>query len=510
MLRALLVLLASIWLSTPAHAEWHESSSAHFVIYANQSPGEIRKFSDRLERYHNAVSVKLGQPLDKKVSPSNRVTVYVVGDISRIQKLIGGNARNIAGFYIPRAGASVAFVPEVDVAGKVADFSEIILLHEYAHHLMLSVSERDYPLWYTEGLAEFFASAAFEKDGAVSLGRPAQHRAGEIAYADDVPLERMLDTKLYIEKRQKSGDNFYGRSWLLFHYLTYSETRKGQVSDYLARLRNNEGEMAAAKAAFGDLKTLNRELTKYLLQRTMPSNLVSGTDIAAGPITVRKLSEGEAAIIPLRTQSKRGVNKEQAQKLLQEMRKISAKYAADPAVLAALSEAEFDAGNSAEAIVAADRALTLNPKEINAYLQKGLALAKLAPDNEKPDVAWSGVRKHFIAMNTIENDHPLAMRHFYETYKQQGKTPTKNAIDGLGWALQLAPFDREIRWMVAQQEMADKLYADAIYTLKPLAYTPHQNDGSKKALELLKEAEVLVASEASKATEAKPVPKTTS
>ncbi len=493
MLRALLALLVSIWISNPAHAEWHESSSAHFLIYANQSPSEIRKFSDRLERYHNAVSVKLGQPLDKKISPSNRVTVYVVGDVSRIQKLVGGSQRNVAGFYIPRAGGSTAFVPEIDVAGKVADFSEIILLHEYAHHIMFTASESDYPLWYTEGLAEFFASAAFEKEGAVSLGRPAKHRAAEITYAEPVPLERMLDTKLYMQKRSKSGDNFYGRSWTLFHYLTYSESRKGQVTDYLQRLGNNESELAAATAAFGDLKQLNREMTKYLQQRGMPSNTVSGPDIASGPIVVRKLSEGEAAIIPLRTQSKRGVDNEQAQKLLQEMRKIAAKYVADPAVLAALSEAEFDAGNSAEAIVAADRALAVNPNEINAYVQKGLALAKLAPSQEKPDLAWTGVRKHFSKLNTIENDHPLAMRYFYESYKQQGKTPTKNAIDGLGWALQLAPFDRVIRLMVAQQEIADKRYADAVYTLKPLAYTPHENDISKKALELLKEVEILVA-----------------
>jgi tetratricopeptide (TPR) repeat protein len=510
MLRSLLLLIVSIWLSTPAHAEWHESSSAHFVIYANQSPEKIRKYSDRLERYHNAVSFKLGQPLDKKISPSNRVTVYVVDDISRIQKLVGGNQKNVAGFYIPRAGGSVAFVPKIDVVGNVADFSEIILLHEYAHHLMFSASEGQYPLWYTEGLAEFFSSAAFEKNGAVSLGRPANHRTAEIAFATPVPLERMLDTKLYVEKRPKNGDNFYGRSWLLFHYLTYSESRKGQMTAYLRRLRDNEDELAAATAAFGDLKQLNRDLAKYLQQRTMFSNTISGTDINPGPITVRKLTDGEAAVIPLRIQSKRGVDNEQAQKILQEMRKITAAYLTDPAALAALSEAEFDAGNSADAIVAADRALALNPNEINAYLQKGLALAKLAPDAEKPDIAWSTVRKHFVKMNTIENDHPLALRHFYNSYKQQGKAPTKNAIEGLDWSLQLAPFDGELRWMVAEQAMSDKRYNDAIYTLKPLAYAPHENELSIKAIELLQKAEALAATENSKETDAKAAPKTTS
>jgi tetratricopeptide (TPR) repeat protein len=492
MIRGIFVFLALVFASSAARAEWHESSSKHFVIYADQSPEEIRKYSDRLERFHNAANFKLGLPLDKKVSPSNRVTVYVLQDIFQVKKLYGDRNSAVAGFYSPRAGTTVAFVPRIDVAGTTPDFSEFILLHEYAHHLMFSISSISYPAWYIEGFAEFFASAAFEKDGSVWLGRSADHRARELAYAKPVPLERMLDTKLYNEKRTKDYDNFYGRSWLLFHYLTYDEKRKGQLTDYLRRLQNNEGEIPAANAAFGDLKVLDKELTSYLRQSQLPANIIKGDGLTPGPITVRKLSKGEAAIMPLKIQSRRGVNREQAQNLLQDMRKISAKYESDPAVLAALSEAEYDAGNSAEAIAAADRALTFNPNEINAYLQKGLALIKLAPEAENSDQAWIAVRKHFAQMNKVENDHPLALTYYYNSFQQQGKKPTQNAITGLNWALELAPFDNGLRWMVAKQEIADKKYAEAIFTLKPLAYAPHQTDQSKGALVLLQATEKLL------------------
>ncbi len=495
MLRALFVFLVMLMGSTSARAEWHESSSAHFVIYADQSPEEIRKFSERLERFHNAVSFKLGLPLDEKISPSNRVTIYALRDISRVQKLIGDKKKQVAGIYMPRAGGSVAFIPEVDVTGKVADFSESVLLHEYTHHLMYSASSGSYPLWYSEGFAEFFAAAAFEKDGSVWLGRPAHHRFAEIQLAENVPIERLLDTKLYYEKRTKTYNNFYGRSWGLFHYLTYAENRKGQMSDYLARIRNNEGEIAAAKDAFGDLKILDKEFVRYLQQSSLPANIVKGAAIAAGPIGVRKLREGEAAIIPLRMQSKRGVDEEQAKKLLPEMQIISAKYATDPAVLAALSEAEYDAGNNEAAIAAADRALTANPAEINAYLQKGMAMARMAPDTEKPDQAWIAVRKHYVKMNSIENDHPLALRNYYDTYQEQGREPTKNAVEGLNWSLILAPFDGNLRMKVAAQEMSDKKYAAAILTLKPLAYSPHETPQSKTALELLEKAEAMLTTE---------------
>ncbi len=50
---------------------------------------------------------KEGMPL------SSKVTVYRFGETSDIGALIGPNSR-VAGFFIPRAGNSVAFVPRRD------------------------------------------------------------------------------------------------------------------------------------------------------------------------------------------------------------------------------------------------------------------------------------------------------------------------------------------------------------------------------------------------------------
>jgi tetratricopeptide (TPR) repeat protein len=494
-MRRFWVFLALIFLGTgSAQAEWREASSAHFVVYANQSETEVRRITERLERYHNAVSAKL-KLTDFPVSPSNRVTIYVLSDIGKLQKLYGGKDRQVAGFYTPRAGGSVAFIPEVDVTGKLPDFSEVILLHEYAHHLMFSSSARNYPLWYGEGFAEFFASAGFEKDGSVWLGRSAGHRWAEIMYGADVPIPLLIDSLAYTkQKKRNEADNFYGRSWLLFHYLTYSKERSGQVTQYLQLLEQGQSEVMAAKTAFGDLNKLDSELRKYERQTMMAANQLSGSFLTPGPINIRELRVGEAAMMPMRIRSKRGVDEEQAKILLAEVQKVSAKFADDPAVLAALAEAEHDAGNHAQAIAAADRAITLNPNEINAYLQKGLAMAAMANENEAPEKAWVDVRKHFIKMNKVENDHPLALKYFYTSYKEQGKAPNANAVKGLEWALELAPFDADLRWMVANQYMEDKRFADAIKTVKPLAHDPHKSGYSDEALELMKQAEGSLAS----------------
>ena len=38
-----------------AKAEWHEASSDHFLVIADQSEKDVREFTERLERFHSAV-----------------------------------------------------------------------------------------------------------------------------------------------------------------------------------------------------------------------------------------------------------------------------------------------------------------------------------------------------------------------------------------------------------------------------------------------------------------------
>jgi tetratricopeptide (TPR) repeat protein len=474
-MRPVLATAAALFLfvSGDALADWHEASSDHFVIYADENEKEIRKYSDRLERYYSAMSVVL--PSKKiKPSPSNRVTIYVVRSERIVRQLYGSgkDARYIQGFYMPRAGGSLAIIPPIDVSGSHASESELVLMHEYAHHFMFENAAYLVPRWYGEGFAEYFASAKFESGGAVGLGLPAQHRAYELFEARDVSIEQLLDSKLYDARKSKIYDNFYGRSWLLFHYLFTDTERRKQIVDYLNRLNTGEAELAAATAAFGDLKALDKALDHYLAKRTMQYIRVPPDWLSVGQITVRRLSEGEAASMPIRIRSKRGVDEKTAAEVVQQAREVAAKYPDEPAVQAALAEAEYDAGNDEAAIRAADKALAAAPNNMTALIQKGYALTRMAT-KAKTEEAWRAARRHFVSVNKIENDNPIPLLYYYLSFVQQDKEPTKAALDGLEWALELAPYDANLRMMVASRQMYDKRFAEAIRTISPLAYNPH-------------------------------------
>lgn len=493
-LRTFFFALLAITLAAPAQAEWHEASSEHFLIYADQSERDVREFAENLEKYHAAMAFITSKGTEK-VSPSNRVTIFVVNNERAVQKLLGDTSGNVAGFYKSRAGGSVAFVPKVKKnRSRELSFSEIVLLHEYAHHFMYSNYPLSFPLWYSEGFAEFYASAAFDRDGSVWLGRPAQHRSYELFNMRKVPVELLLDTAAYTasnEDREKQ-DSFYGRSWLMFHYMTMQNFdpesgRSGQIRVYLRNLLQGMEAIEAARDAFGNLEQLDDDLKDYLNQRRIPSFKLSPEKISIKNIAIRKLSKGAGKVMPLLAQSRRGVDAEIAAEVLADVRAIAASYADDPFVQMALAEAEYDAGNDAEAIAAADSALAVWPQNSDAHNQKIYALFRsaenAAPEDEQ--AAWKALSQAVSAGNAAENDNPIPLIYYYRSYLAQGKAPPELAKQALQQALGLAPYDKGLRFSVAQQQIDDELYTYARYTLAPLILDPHNSGFAETAKQLL-------------------------
>ncbi len=481
---ALLVLMLA---PSAAQAEWLEVSSPHFVVYADDSERDVRRFSEQLERYHDAMSIITGQTVPAP-SPSNRVTVFVVKNVRAIQQLAG--SRMVAGFYIPRAGGSVAFVPQVQISTGQLDPSMNTLLHEYAHHFLISQSNFPTPRWLGEGSAEFFSAARFNTDGGLALGLPATDNYLQIMYADEVKVEELLDPDVYEKRRRQGFDSFYGKSWALFHYLTFDPDRRGQLTRYLQLMTAGKTSREAALEAFGDFGDLDKDLLRYLRKPRIMSMVFQAGQLTTGAIEVRRLSAGEAAMMPVRIRSRRGVNREEALELVTEARAIAARYPDDAAVLSALAEAEYDAGNDAEAIAAADKALALDPNQVNAYVQKGYALFRRALEADDPEAAYTEAVAPFLALNKIEPDHPLPLYFYHRSFGGRGRKPTATAVRGLERAAELAPFDLGLRMNLAVQQINDGRFDDARANLVPVAFSAHANslsDAARSVIERIDE-----------------------
>ena len=473
----LAVLAALLLAATPAQARWREASSPHFVIYSEDSPKNLEEFATKLEKFDRAMRVIRGLD-DPPISPGNRLTVFVVPSIAAVQKLYGRGGGDIGGFYIGRATGSIAITPRFGEA-------EHTLLHEYAHHFMMQVDSAAFPAWFVEGFAEMNGTARFDKDGSVGIGVPATHRAYGLFQGAELPLERMMSSAVG-DLKPEEREKIYGRGWLLTHYLMFEPGRSGQLKKYIQEINKGKPSLEAATASFGDLKALDRELDKYLLKPRMTYLKLPAEKVQIGKIAVRELSAAEDSVMDVRIRSKRGVDDAAAKALVPLARKAASPYPEDPFAQVTLAEVEFDAGNYAEAEAAADRALKADPKSVEGLIYKGRAKMALASEASSKDPAvWKDVRKWFVAANRVDADDPEPLMLFYTSFMSEGRPPTANAAIGLVRALELAPQDEGLRWMVAHQHLRDKKAADARAALAPLAFDPHGGKGGQMAASLI-------------------------
>lgn len=476
LIRRLAVVTAMTAIAMPAHAAWYEAKSKHFIVYADESPQELRKYSDKLERFDQAVRLIRGMD-DPALTDSGRVTIFVLPSADAIESLAGEGVR---GFYITRASGSFAFVPRTTAfflpGGGLRKAEEMltpqeIFFHEYAHHLQLQNATDIVPTWLAEGFAEFFATADISDNGNVIIGKFPDYRWHGVHDRDDLPLDQMVgETYNRAKMTLEDEDTLYARGWLLTDYLALSDSRKGQLTQYLTGIEKGMTPLNSAKAAFGDLGQLQHDMDSYsghLAEITIQAKVLSVGDIA-----IRPLDAGEAAIMDARIRSKAGVNEKTAPDVAAEAAKVAAEYPGSDAVESELAEAEYDAKDYAASDAAATKAIAANPNDVHALIYKGraqVALAKAHPAGAN----WDAVRQWFIRANKIDTENPEALEQYYLSFVEAGQKPTSNAVDAILYAADLAPRDAQVRINAVGVLLGENRFADAQALMAPLAYQPH-------------------------------------
>jgi tetratricopeptide (TPR) repeat protein len=482
-LRIALRLVLAAWFmlaAFPASAEWLEARSDHFRIYGDMREPALTEFATRLERFDKAQRFLRGLG-DDPLLRANPLTIYVVNDVAQVQRLCGKGCQDVYGFYVPRANGSIAYTPRRSGSGTFDLQAEAVLLHEYTHHFMRQNYTAAYPAWFFEGFAEFNSTTKFFPNGDIQFGRAPMHRAFALFRGDPLPLTQMLGGDL---SRLSHGqrDTLYGRGWLLTHYLTFDEARAGQLKTYINQINLGVAPLKAAEQAFGDLKALDRDLDRYLGRRTITGFTVPAALTPIGPISVRRLGAGEAAMMPVRLRSDRGVDRETAAQVVIDARRRATPFPNDPAAQRALAEAEYDAGDDDAAEAAADRALAADPAHRGAMLYKGRVLVRRATLAKTRDPAtWKAARSWFIKANKLDTSDAEPLTLFYGSFLAAGEKPTRNAVDALMAAFYRAPHDDGLRMVVVRQLLADGDRKSARHAVAPLAFDPHGGEDNLAA-----------------------------
>jgi len=463
-----------------AQASWNVAKSKHFVIYANANPNVLRGFANKLEYFDQAVRLATHSD-DPTVGDGNRLTVFVMPSVNDVRALAGDKIGFLYGFYTGRVEGSLAYVAN---EALTSDDENAVLYHEYTHHLMMEDIDRPYPEWYVEGFAEFFSTPRFQRDG-VWLGVPVESRAWGLYHGPKMPVANLFaGMQPNMTKEQK--EVFYGRSWLLAHYLLLEKPRQGQLTNYVDAIAQGATPLAAGTQVFGDLSKLDRELDQYM-SRPMTEFKIGVANMHVSPIDVQPLSEGASQVVLIRAKLKKGAKGADAEALAAQLRPIEARYRGDLLVESTLAEAELDAGNADAAEAAATRAVAANPADTEALVLKGRGLEAQAhnADGDARKVLFEKARDTFIAANKLDTEDPEPLNDFYWSFLDEGERPNANAIAALHYASDLAPQDIGVRMNSAIAFLEEGKLKDARSTLAVVAYSPHAEQAAVVAKRMM-------------------------
>jgi len=478
--RRFISILIALLFAVPAHAEWWEARTDHFIIYSEDGESETRKFASQLERYDNALRSLQSTKFEPLTADWQKVTIYRFGDVTQIGNLAHAPA---AGFYVP-ALIPVAFTPvrESREIGSIIRKDartnldpKSVLFHEYSHHFMFKYFPAGYPSWYIEAFAETVATIDLHDDGSFHLGNPPNWRSDALFHS----MMTVSPKSLLASTAKPDFEDWYGYytvGWLMNHYLTFEPTRRGQLPEYLKLVATGIPSADAAKKAFGDLDKLADEISSYKARGKLYGANVRPANSAPPKVDMRKLNADEEASMPVRVRSKAGVRHSEAGGIASNARAIAGRFPNSVTVQLALAEAELDAENFAASEAAADRALKVDPESVDALIAKGHALL----DRGKKDKQYLPQARIWLAKaHDIDPQHPAPLFYNCLSYFYSGGAIPENALVGLEHAYLAAPHYRELRLVLSRQLLSEKKGDLARDILLPVALNPHESKGQK-------------------------------
>jgi tetratricopeptide (TPR) repeat protein len=321
-LRSLVFLAGLVLSAAPAAAAetWVAARSPHFAVVTNGGERQARRVAHQFEQIRALFQAGFKVRLD----PGRPFVILAVKDEASMRELAPwywerrGGVRP-AGLFA-RGSDKHYVLMRLDLDDTEQPYH--VLYHEYVH-LVTSLNYCRLPLWLSEGLAEFYATAEIDEES-VRWGRIQAWHVHQLREGSLLPLADLLaadhGSRFYNEGSRATM--FYAQSAVLTHYLMLgSRERSGQLSAFAKLLIEDVPEDEAFRRTLGDAKQLEKEVRAYVA-RFMFQGLKAPAKLEAQAIRSYALSPADAAAIRGDFLARQGRARE-ARKLLEEAARLA-------------------------------------------------------------------------------------------------------------------------------------------------------------------------------------------
>ena len=442
-----LCLLAVVSQHTTVNAKdkWISIRTKNFFMVGNTSEKDLKEVALKLEQFRLVFTVVFPNMVFNTPVPT---TVVVFKSQNSFGPFKPGP--NTAGYF--QAGSDVNYIALATEFYGPLDAFEVIF-HEYTHLLVKNTFENA-PLWFNEGLAEYYSTFKITDDRKVAIGKAIGKHVFLLRENKMLPLKTLFEVdhqSPHYNETKKQGI-FYAQSWALMHYLLIGKTGRVEPLIKFLQLRNQDVPLEQAfQQAFGmPFEAMEKDLRNYVKQDRY--NLVQGqfdkkieldTNVEVTPLTE---AESQAYLGDLLLHS----NRKDAYTYLQKALKL------DPNLgmaHASLGMAYFREGKVDEAHASLERAVGLNSQNYLAHYYYAFTLSRQSPEGQPgsgytPEVS-AKIKTHLqqaikLRPDYLESYNLLA---FVSLVTGEG---LNEAIDSLKSALKVSPGRDDFSFTLAQ------------------------------------------------------------
>jgi tetratricopeptide (TPR) repeat protein len=460
-----------------AKDSWISVRTKNFSLIGNAGEKDIRKVGLKLEQFREVFTLLF--PTMRFNTPVPTTVVVFKSDDSYAPFKLGPN---IAGYFQP--GPDVNYITlTTEVRGEQDPFS--VIFHEYTH-LLVENTFANVPLWFNEGLAEYYSTFSITDDQKIRLGTPIGNHVFLLRQSQMLPLRTLfeVDHKSPHYNESKKQGIFYAQSWALMHYLIIGKAGKiEQLGKFMELLNAKTPLEPAFQQAFGtSMEVMEKELRDYVkkdrynvLDGHFQHKIELDTTTEAAPVTE---AEAQAYLGDLLLHSRR----KDAYTYLEKALKLDPNLGMAHASLGMLY---FYEGKAKEAHASLERAVAGNSQNYLAHYYYAFTLSHAdgTVTGYSPEVA-AKIREHLQKAIALRPDYTESynLLAFVSVITGQG---LDDAITSMKRVLSISPGRHDFMNMLAQLYMRKQEFKAARGLLEQVVKSNASEEERQHAEQLL-------------------------
>jgi tetratricopeptide (TPR) repeat protein len=476
-----LLFVVSHHTTVAAKDTWMSVRTKNFFLLGNGGEKDIRKVGLKLEQFREVFTrlfpnMRFNTPVPTTVMVFKSDSSY--GPFKP--------AANTAGYF--QSGPDVNYITlTTELRGTQDPFS--VIFHEYTH-LLVNNTFDNAPIWFNEGLAEYYSTFNISDDQKVVLGSPIGSHVYLLRQNKMLPLRTLFEVDYkspHYNEANKQGI-FYAQSWALMHYLIIGKAgRVEQLGKFMELLTRLPIEQAFQQAFETSFEAMEKELRNYVKQDRytvmrghFERKLELDTTAEATELTE---AEAQAYLGDLLLHS----NRKDAYTYLQKALKLDPNLAM---AHASLGMAYFREGKINEAHASLERAVAANSKNYLAHYYFAFTLSRTGPEDlpvsaYTPEVA-AKIREHLQKAISLRPDYSESYHLMAFVSLVTGEN-LDEAIASMKQALSTSPGRHDFTHTLGQLYVRKGDYKTARQLLQQVTKSNAEEEVRKSAEEMLKQ-----------------------